>query len=77
MQYLKQLRLVAARRLMITSNSNVESVANEVGIFECIAVQPRIYSHVGKPPRRDVLTASHRNLLRHVLLRGGLAKILF
>ena len=54
MQYLKQLRLVAARRLMITSNSNVESVANEVGYLSASQFSREYTRMFGKPPRRDV-----------------------
>ena len=54
MQYLKQLRLLAARRLMITSDSNVENVANEVGYLSASQFSREYARMFGKPPRRDI-----------------------
>jgi transcriptional regulator GlxA family with amidase domain len=56
LQYQKQLRLLEARRLMMTSNFNVEGVAFEVGYLS-VSQFSREYSRMfGKPPRRDMST---------------------
>ena len=53
-QYQKQLRLLEARRLMMASNTNVESAAFEVG-YESASQFSREYTRMfGRPPRRDV-----------------------
>ncbi len=54
LQYQKELRLLEARRLMLTSGSNVEAVATEVG-YESAPQFSREYARMfGRPPRRDV-----------------------
>jgi AraC-like DNA-binding protein len=55
-QYLKQLRLHEARRLMIFNNAMVESAAAEVG-YTSVSQFSREYTRMfGAPPRRDVST---------------------
>ncbi|WP_413988006.1 AraC family transcriptional regulator N-terminal domain-containing protein [Labrys okinawensis] len=54
LQYQKQLRLVEARRLMVTKAANVETAAFEVG-YESPSQFSREYARMfGTPPRRDV-----------------------
>ncbi|WP_263378431.1 AraC family transcriptional regulator [Granulicella paludicola] len=54
LQYQKELRLLAARRLMLENASNVETVATEVG-YESAPQFTREYARMfGRPPRRDV-----------------------
>ena len=54
LQYQKELRLLAARRLMLENCSNVETVATEVG-YESAPQFSREYARMfGRPPRRDV-----------------------
>lgn len=54
LQYQKQLRLLEARRLMVTNAANVESAAFEVG-YESPSQFSREYTRMfGTPPRRDV-----------------------
>jgi AraC-like DNA-binding protein len=53
-QYLKQLRLLEARRLMVAEGANVTSVAYQVG-YESISQFSREYSRMfGASPKRDV-----------------------
>jgi AraC-like DNA-binding protein len=54
LQYLKQVRLLEARRLMITSDANVENVACEVGYVSASQFSREYTRMFGKPPRRDV-----------------------
>jgi AraC-like DNA-binding protein len=54
LQYQKQLRLLEARRLMLTSDFNVETAATHVG-YESASQFSREYVRMfGRPPRRDV-----------------------
>jgi len=54
LQYQKQLRLLEARRLMVSEGANVETAAFQVG-YESPSQFSREYSRVfGVPPRRDV-----------------------
>ncbi len=54
LQYQKELRLLQARRLMLTSGSNVEAAATQVG-YESASQFSREYVRMfGRPPRRDV-----------------------
>lgn len=54
LQYQKQLRLLEARRLMLTSGANVETAATQVG-YESSSQFSREYTRMfGRPPRRDV-----------------------
>ena len=54
LQYQKQLRLLEARRLMLTSSANVETAAFQVG-YESASQFSREYTRMfGKSPRRDV-----------------------
>lgn len=54
LQYQKQLRLLEARRLIVTHAMNVETAAFEVG-YESPSQFSREYSRMfGAPPRRDV-----------------------
>lgn len=54
LQYQKQLRLLEARRLMVSSAANVETAAFEVG-YESPSQFSREYSRMfGAPPLRDV-----------------------
>ena len=54
LQYQKELRLLEARRLMLTSGSNVETAATQVG-YESASQFSREYARMfGRPPRRDV-----------------------
>jgi AraC-like DNA-binding protein len=54
LQYQKELRLLAGRRLMLANGSNVETVATEVG-YESAPQFSREYARMfGRPPRRDV-----------------------
>jgi AraC-like DNA-binding protein len=56
LQYQKQLRLIEARRLMVTSGADVAQAAYHVG-YESSSQFSREYSRLfGAPPRRDVLT---------------------
>jgi AraC-like DNA-binding protein len=53
-QYQKELRLLEARRRMLTSNLNVETVATQVG-YESASQFSREYARMfGRSPRRDV-----------------------
>ncbi len=62
LQYQKQLRLLEARRLMVTEEANVETAASRVG-YESHSQFSREYSRMfGMPPRRDA-----------TLLRGAAA----
>jgi AraC-like DNA-binding protein len=55
LQYQKHLRLLEARRLMVTHGLNVESAAFEVG-YESPSQFSREYARLfGAPPKRDVL----------------------
>jgi transcriptional regulator GlxA family with amidase domain len=56
LQYQKQLHLLEARRLMITSNSNVESAAFKVGYVSASQFSREYARKFGKPPRRDMAT---------------------
>ena len=57
LQYQKQLRLLEARRLMITSNATVETAALRVG-YESPSQFSREYSRTfGRSPRRDLLNS--------------------
>ena len=54
LQYQKQLRLLEARRLMVTDAANVETAAFQVG-YESASQFSREYSRMfGAPPRRDL-----------------------
>jgi transcriptional regulator GlxA family with amidase domain len=54
LQYQKQLRLLEARRLIVTEAANVETAAFQVG-YESPSQFSREYSRMfGAPPRRDV-----------------------
>ncbi|TCL68090.1 AraC family transcriptional regulator [Rhizobium sp. BK251] len=54
LQYQKQLRLVEARRLMVSNSMNVETAAFKVG-YESPSQFSREYSRMfGTPPRRDI-----------------------
>jgi len=54
LQYQKQLRLLEARRLMVTSGSNVAGAARHVG-YESASQFSREYARMfGAPPKRDV-----------------------
>jgi transcriptional regulator GlxA family with amidase domain len=54
LQYQNELRLLEARRLMLTSGSNVETAATQVG-YESASQFSREYARMfGRPPRRDV-----------------------
>ncbi len=54
LQYQKQLRLLEARRLMVTEAVNVETAAFQVG-YESASQFSREYSRMfGAPPRRDI-----------------------
>lgn len=54
LQYQKELRLLEARRLMLTSGSNVETAASQVG-YESASQFSREYTRMfGRSPRRDV-----------------------
>jgi transcriptional regulator GlxA family with amidase domain len=56
LQYQKQLRLHEARRLMIFSNTTVESAALDVG-YVSVSQFSREYTRIfGTSPRRDVST---------------------
>ena len=49
-----ELRLLEARRLMLSNGSNVETAATEVG-YESASQFSREYARMfGRPPRRDV-----------------------
>jgi len=54
LQYQKQLRLLEARRLMMTSNFNVEGVACEVGYVSASQFSREYTRMFGNPPRRDM-----------------------
>jgi len=58
LQYQKQLRLLEARRLMITTNFNVETAAFEVGYVSTSQFSREYTRMFGKPPRRDMSTCS-------------------
>ena len=54
LQYQKELRLLEARRLLLTSGSSVETAATQVG-YESSSHFSREYVRMfGRPPRRDV-----------------------
>ena len=54
LHYQKELRLLAARRLLLSSTSNVETAATAVG-YESASQFSREYARMfGRPPRRDV-----------------------
>ncbi|KQR73838.1 AraC family transcriptional regulator [Burkholderia sp. Leaf177] len=56
LQYQKQLRLLEARRLMLTDAANAETAAFQVG-YESASQFSREYARMfGMPPRRDVVT---------------------
>lgn len=62
LQYQKELRLLEARRIMLTSGSNVETAAMQVG-YESASQFSREYARMfGRSPRRDV-----RALAKHVV----------
>jgi AraC-like DNA-binding protein len=55
LQYQKQLRLLEARRLIVTDAANVETAAFQVG-YESASQFSREYSRMfGAPPRRDMV----------------------
>jgi len=61
LQYQKQLRLLEARRLMISCAANVETASFEVG-YESASQFSREYARMfGQPPKRDA-TAMHHAL---------------
>lgn len=64
LQYQKQLRLIEARRLMVTEAANVTSAAFEVG-YESPSQFSRDYARLfGNPPKRDATTLRpHRSQL--------------
>ena len=65
LQYQKHLRLLEARRLLVTDAANVEAVAFQVG-YESPSQFNREYSRMfGAPPRRDVVG------LRKLVASGG------
>jgi AraC-like DNA-binding protein len=67
LQYQKQLRLLEARRLMITSDFNVENVACEVGYVSASQFSREYTRLFGKPPRRDMSTCrSSQSTAQHV-----------
>ncbi len=54
LQYQKHLRLLEARRLMMTEGANVTAAAYQVG-YESASQFSREYARMfGAPPRRDV-----------------------
>lgn len=56
LQYQKELRLLAARRLMLENGSTIETVATAVG-YESAPQFSREYARMfGRPPRRDART---------------------
>ncbi len=55
LQYLKRLRLLEARRLMIAGDSNVKGVAYAVGYTSASHFSREYTKMFGKPPRRDLL----------------------
>jgi AraC-like DNA-binding protein len=59
LQYQKRLRLLEARRLMVSDEANVETAAFQVG-YESPSQFSREYSRMfGVPPRRDVDSLRH------------------
>lgn len=65
LQYQKQLRLLEARRLMLTSGANVETAATQVG-YESSSQFSREYARMfGRPPRRDVHALTERTQYSH------------
>jgi AraC-like DNA-binding protein len=59
LQYQKQLRLMEARRLMVSEGANVETAAYDVG-YESASQFSREYSRMfGVPPKRDSVTTTH------------------
>jgi AraC-like DNA-binding protein len=46
LHYQKELRLLEARRLMLSNGSNVETAATDSRLRKCIAVQPRVCADV-------------------------------
>lgn len=59
LQYQKQLRLMEARRLMLSEGTKVETAAFEVG-YESPSQFSREYSRMfGVPPKRDSVKATH------------------
>ncbi len=72
LQYQKQLRLLEARRLMISDGANVETAAFRVG-YESPSQFSREYSRMfGVSPRRDV-AAPIRDNPKNDATRGKLA----
>ena len=58
LQYQKELRLMEGRRLMLTTDSNVETAALQVG-YESAPQFSREYARMfGRPPRRDIRALS-------------------
>jgi AraC-like DNA-binding protein len=56
LQYQKQMRLLEARRLLVSETANVEAAAFQVG-YESASQFSREYSRMfGMPPRRDIAT---------------------
>ncbi|TCU69362.1 AraC family transcriptional regulator [Bradyrhizobium sp. R2.2-H] len=56
LQFQKQLRLIEARRLMVTENASVTEAAYQVG-YESASQFSREYSRMfGAPPKRDAMT---------------------
>jgi len=55
LQYQKRLRLLEARRLMITGDWNVESVAAQVGYLSTSQFFREYSRMFGKSPRRDIV----------------------
>ena len=59
LQYQKRLRLLEARRLMVSDEANVETAAFQVG-YQSPSQFSREYSRMfGVPPRRDVDSLRH------------------
>jgi transcriptional regulator GlxA family with amidase domain len=63
LQYKKQLRLLEARRLLMTSDFNVESAAFEVGYVSTSQFSREYTRMFGKPPRRDTHWSPKRTKL--------------
>ena len=58
LHYQKELRLLEARRLLLSSSSNVETAATAVG-YESASQFSREYARMfGRPPRRDIRALS-------------------
>jgi AraC-like DNA-binding protein len=77
LQYQKQLRLLEARRLMVSRGANVETAAFQVG-YESPSQFSREYSRMfGEPPKRNVtrleqgVDETARNAGRETLVKGA------